>query len=229
MNHRVISVFLVLLAVIACAPQVWGSTISLNSEEEYAIPYAGDPYDITAAGNLDWVVTYYAEKAGGTAIATTPPGNTAEYLTSPAGGYFPVSGFPTFSWTDGSYQPATPFVGWGGIIQGNGVDTGVATTIAVPAGSGQLTVWWAYAVAPEPAAFTVTFDDSTSYTTPGTNSALKTVLDYNTATDQTLTFQTNPYAGIFAIAISTVPEPGTLVLLGSGLVGLIAYAWRKRK
>lgn len=28
---------------------------------------------------------------------------------------------------------------------------------------------------------------------------------------------------------STIPEPGTLALLAGGLVGLIAYAWRKRK
>ena len=28
---------------------------------------------------------------------------------------------------------------------------------------------------------------------------------------------------------SSVPEPGTIVLLGSAAVGLLAYAWRKRK
>ena len=27
----------------------------------------------------------------------------------------------------------------------------------------------------------------------------------------------------------TIPEPGTIALLGCGLVGLVAYAWRKRK
>ena len=26
-----------------------------------------------------------------------------------------------------------------------------------------------------------------------------------------------------------VPEPGTLVLLATGLIGLLCYAWRKRK
>ena len=33
------------------------------------------------------------------------------------------------------------------------------------------------------------------------------------------------HAGTFAV----VPEPGTLVLLGMSVLGLIAYAWRKRK
>jgi threonine dehydrogenase-like Zn-dependent dehydrogenase len=29
--------------------------------------------------------------------------------------------------------------------------------------------------------------------------------------------------------ISEVPEPATIVMLASGLIGLLAYAWRKRK
>jgi hypothetical protein len=29
--------------------------------------------------------------------------------------------------------------------------------------------------------------------------------------------------------VSTVPEPSALVLLAAGLIGLLAYAWRKRK
>jgi hypothetical protein len=36
--------------------------------------------------------------------------------------------------------------------------------------------------------------------------------------------------GLFAsVTLTAVPEPGTIVLLCSGLVGLLCYAWRKRK
>ena len=31
------------------------------------------------------------------------------------------------------------------------------------------------------------------------------------------------------VTISVIPEPGTLVLLAAGLLGLVCYAWRKRK
>lgn len=37
------------------------------------------------------------------------------------------------------------------------------------------------------------------------------------------------YREIHLDGAATVPEPGTVVLLGSGLLGLLAYAWRKQK
>ena len=33
---------------------------------------------------------------------------------------------------------------------------------------------------------------------------------------------------IAGMGVSAVPKPSTLVLLAAGLLGLIAYAWRKR-
>ena len=38
-------------------------------------------------------------------------------------------------------------------------------------------------------------------------------------------------AGHFSLAspVNTVPEPGTLTLLAASLVGLLVYAWRKRR
>ncbi|MBU4273300.1 MAG: PEP-CTERM sorting domain-containing protein [Planctomycetes bacterium] len=34
---------------------------------------------------------------------------------------------------------------------------------------------------------------------------------------------------IDAVSITTIPEPSALALLATGLVGLLCYAWRKRK
>lgn len=41
--------------------------------------------------------------------------------------------------------------------------------------------------------------------------------------------QPTAFDNISVIAHGQVPEPGTLILLAGGLVGLLAYAWRKRK
>jgi hypothetical protein len=35
--------------------------------------------------------------------------------------------------------------------------------------------------------------------------------------------------GGMSLSASIVPEPGTLILLVTGLLGLLGYAWRKRK
>ena len=37
------------------------------------------------------------------------------------------------------------------------------------------------------------------------------------------------YAFILQLPMATTPEPSTLLLAASGLLGLLAYAWRRRK
>ena len=48
-----------------------------------------------------------------------------------------------------------------------------------------------------------------------------------------VTFGGGTYGGVFSamqiVGVSDVPEPGTVIILSTGLIGLLAYAWRKRK
>jgi hypothetical protein len=216
-------------AIAAVAAQTEASTITLASERSIEYPFASAPFDLTAAGNLDWLLLEYCEKAGGKAIVTLPPGETAELESSATDYhyYLPTIGWPTFSYTDGmALRPTGTGVG-GGFEGPNAGQIGL-THINVPAGSGQLSIWWAWAVAGDPASFAVSFPDG-GYYSESRSDQYYTVLDYTTETAQTLTFTMNDHAGVFAMAISTVPEPSTLGLLACGLFGLAGYAWRKRK
>jgi hypothetical protein len=239
MNRRLLLVLL-LVGIGACAPQAWASSLSIDNQANFnAYPYTDTPYDITSYGNLDWVVAGYSEKnatqiietqlAGG----TDPYGNTAVLLSTPYFQWEPHDGTPEFTWTDGiggSSNPAPS--GNAGFIRGE-VDGSVhcGTLIDLPAGSGVITVWWVHAVGGGSPGFSMTFDDTTTVSTTAAGGCIMTQVDYSTATAQQLTFEMNTYGGFYAMAVSqnAVPEPGTLALLGMGLFGLVAYAWRKRK
>jgi hypothetical protein len=86
------------------------------------------------------------------------------------------------------------------------------------------------------------FKFNTSVTTSASDSAAG-VADWSNGTDAltsivvrgvtSLTYSTTrAYTngwGISALVVSEIPEPMTSIMLTSGLLGLLAYAWRKRK
>ncbi len=54
----------------------------------------------------------------------------------------------------------------------------------------------------------------------------------DTTTTATLSFrgvQSNDGVFMDDVSVTAIPEPGTLALLATGLLGLLCYAWRKRK
>jgi hypothetical protein len=236
--HRLLIALLLLLMLGAFAPQASGSALSLTSQANFgAYPFTGAPYNITALGNLDWVVAGYSEKNSTQVIATQlaggtdPFGNTAVLPSTPYFDWSPHNGTPEFTWTDGIGGSSNPSPsGNAGFIRGT-VDGAVhcGTYLDLPAGSGTVTVWWVHAVGGGSPGFTLTFDDTTSLTTTAAGGCIMSTVNYTTPVPQYLTFEMNTYGGFYAMAVSRVPEPSSFVLLGFGLAGLSAYAWRKMK
>ncbi len=64
------------------------------------------------------------------------------------------------------------------------------------------------------------------YVTTGTNVTYNGLLGLDTLNSVGGSFESIPYVGP---PPPPVPEPSTLALLVSGMIGLLAYAWKKRK
>jgi hypothetical protein len=228
-NQRLLCVLLVMFTAIAWASQAWASTLSVAGEPGFSLPYTGAAYDISADGNLDWIVANKNQKDATNIIATYYDTN----MLLGAGSLFVYDDngmpdwAPAFAYTGGRGNTSATYQ------RADYLYDGTVTDIALPAGRGTVSVWWTWGQTnPGDAHITFAFDDGTSYTSPdGFNyvAPRKTVISWQTDVPQTLHFSSDVPAGVWAMAVSQVPEPGTMGLLACGLFGAIAYAWRKRK
>ena len=221
------TLLLAVLLTIGCVPKVWGETLTIDS---YTPMSTNTTYDLTALGTLDWAAVGYSEKAGGTAIRTGDGLNGNLLPTTDGSAPYPLE-----SWTNG--EPASS----GGAARSGGVlftqydfsKTYSDVVIDLPAGSsGKIT---ALVTSWTSANFSATFADGTSAAASMGGAHNEVDLSYATTVAQTLTLTIDGGAGgnggfrMVALTGSPVPEPGTLVLAATGLIGLLAYAWRKRK
>ena len=241
MNRKMISV---VVLTIGCIPGVlatsaWGTTISINSITAASM----SNNDLTAAGTLDWALPNRSEKSGGSVIVTMDGLNgnlEATRNDDPWGSY------PSFSYTDGAVGSGNGPIGTVTAeleyLTGHiGSGASYSAVLNLPAGSGTITAWGCNDSSHKgwvPGTITATFGDNTSVTSDDNvmkslsdGTPLKAILGYSTATAQTLTItianstqdDNSAVAGFNAIAVST-PEPGSVVLLTTGLVALLAYA-----
>jgi hypothetical protein len=229
MNRKVLFLLFVVTAGVAVAAPVWGESIlSLAGETPFSLPYAGPAFDITAEGNLDWIVANKNQKDGADVIATYYDTNILiqanqmfVYADNGAPDYPPL-----FTYTDG--RGSTSSTG----DRADFLYGYCSTSLQIPAGSGTLSVWWTWgSTSAGDAHIYLNFDDGTSYVSPDgyqTVAPKKTVINWQTDTPQTLHFAADVPAGLWAMAVSQVPEPGTLTMLGFIFLGLVLRVRSKR-
>lgn len=121
-------------------------------------------------------------------------------------------GYGTWNITEQSYDGAA----MSGYLNGD-LDVSAAVTGAVPASTGVMTVGGMWG------------QSWTDYH-QGLNGDIAEVLLFNRVLNAEERDQVGFYLqSKYGLTGTYVPEPGTLVLLATGLIGLLAYAWRKRK
>jgi hypothetical protein len=158
-----------------------------------------------ATGNYDPSVSYNATNASVTAFGFTWPAHTVA-LDAYSGAEYSNGGYADVRFTapaDGVYDLSFTYTDLAG------KDTGARLWRQIPAAQGTKAQW-----------VEATGGASGSYSETGITLSAGQTLDV-LATGATVVQ--------FDMTVSTVPEPGTLVLLASGLIGLAVYARRKRK
>jgi hypothetical protein len=244
MNHRslVFTVVLALCAATASANTVWDAVADFSGASNpngawsygYGVgPVWGGAFDL---GWVDAIGGGWTRSMGGapdyspyiaanlTDTAGTYPAHSLNLSsglggddyhclirwTAPADGWYRVdSVYTMMSKTDGSY--------WTGEMDVSTAVNGVVVFTDVVSGfdySQYSGAWPAYQ--------------------PGPKTATG---DYYLAAGNTVDFAAgigwvnanSDFANIGGCRVTAIPEPGTLVLLGAGMVGLLAFAWRKRQ
>ena len=221
MNRKLMSAMWVVFVMLLCSiPSVWGNTLSLESA---AIPNpfgTTTPYNISAAGSIDWVLPGIDRKSGGTALQTET--GDGPYTMPYAPSLYPDSTQPRFSYTDGTNVGSATVTAY--------YDYPVPhNNISLAAGSGNITVWWGSGggTGTPNSMFYAWFDDahdSSVISQSATTGDMAEVtvhyeLDAPRTIDVCSVVGTGGYnAGWFGIAVgvSPVPEPGTLTLLTCG-------------
>ena len=156
-----------------------------------------------SVGNLSYVCQNWpiAAEDGNWAILLSTAGNNVEQS-------FAVTGGATY---DVSYYAMGR--------HDNGKVGVITASIALAAGSATGTTSQA-----ESGLSTTTWTKETFSFTPNTTTTA--TLEFFETADPTTTYQGDM---LDKVDVTQTPEPSTLILLGTGLVALLCYAWRKRK
>ena len=161
-----------------------------------------------AAGNYDPSVTYNSSNVPVSAFGFTWAAHTVALDAFTADGPWSeyTSGYADVRFTapaDGVYNLSFTYTDLAG------TDTGAEFWRQIPAAQGTKDQWW-----------------DAGGGASGSYSETGITLSAGQSIDVLVTGST---VAQFDMTVSTVPEPGTLVLLASGLIGLAVYARRKRK
>jgi hypothetical protein len=225
MNRKMFGLVAVGIALMALgATSAHADSLTFNSMTAIPTPFSGTPYNITALGNLDWIMPGVDEKAD-TSIIPDPSGVAAQ---ADGPGDYPAFTYTNGKWNAGTqtatakYNYPTPYA-----------------QLSMPAGSGQIMLWCGDGGSAPFTPSTVNawldgdYPASLVTRTLSNNSRQLAVFDYNLSAPRGIWLSSDPNgavnAGWFAVAVSSIPEPSCIVLTSTGVLGLLAYAWRKRK